>query len=362
MEARHFPVFETRPSDNFIERWKEHIKETGYPETFENVSTVRPADMSGVVVLSGELKVPIICREDQALVPCPLCCPKSPKFGTGRLLYFPIEKTVAAVGRKCAKRHIGDDYERAVKQYSRETKARQIIDVWGELQRKAPALRETAAQLLPVAVALQQARRDFGKDAEDFLSDMKIHRPMDLQGDRNFSQSAVVTTADTGLKDRDGRKVYEKVHLGTLVGYEFCERFSPATKLKEVVKALEDLDSPLPDWCPSAEDGGERLAEILRRGRAAIWAVSKMKEIRDYVSDARRFLHVNNLRLFETWGALPESPFQRLEFRRRGSWIFLSSESFRGSHKASFKVSDDLFAPVPDVHSTLFRIRGFSQL
>lgn len=361
MEARHFPVFETRPSDDFIERWREHIKETGHPETFENVSTVPPADMSNVVVLSGELKVPIMRREDQALVPCPLCCPNSPKFGTGRLLYFPMEKIVAAVGRTCAKRHLGEDYERAVEQYGRETEGRNILHVWADLQRKAPALREMAAQLLPVAEALQQARRDFGREAEAFLHDYRVNRPMDLAGNANYSIHAVVTTRDTGLKDRKGKKVYETVQLGTIVGYEFCAKYKPATKLRAVVKDLEDLDSPLPDWRPGAEDGGERLDELLRRGRAAVSAVKSMKKIRDYVSDARGFLHVNNLRMFETWGALPESPFTRLSFRRTGSWIFLDAESYDGQYRASIKVSDDLFAAVPDVNPSLFRIRGFSR-
>nr|CAD6417837.1 hypothetical protein REQ54_01757 [Rhizobium sp. Q54] len=353
MEARHFPLFETRPDEAYVERWKDHISETGYPETFDNVSTVRPFDMAGVVVLSGELKVPIIRREDQALVPCPLCSPNSPKFGVGRQVYFPAEKTVLFIGHDCAKRHIGEDYVAADREYRREAKAKRILDIWGELQRKAPDLRETAAKLLPVAAALEQARNEFGKQAGEFLHNML--------SEHRFGSSGITETVDTGLRDRKGKKVYETIQIGTLVGHEFCEKFSPATKLRAIIKSLEDLDHPLPDWRPGDEEGGERLDEILRRGRTAISAVNRMKTIRDHVSDARRFLHVNNLKLFERWGELDSSPFDRLDFRRKGSWIFLDSVSFYGHHKASFKVSDDLFGPIPDVTSNLFQIRGFEQ-
>lgn len=353
MEVRHFPVFDVRPDETFVENWKDHTSETGRPEAFENVSTVRPFDMAGVVVLSGELKVPIIRREDQALVPCPLCSPNSPKFGVGRMVWFPSEKTVLFIGHDCAKRHIGEDYVAADRQYRREAKAKRVLDIWGELQASAPLLRDTAKKLMPVALAVEQARNEFGKDAEEFLNHMLYEYRM--------HSGAVSTTVDTGLKDRKGKKVYETLQFGTIVGHEFCEKFSPATKLRAIFKSLEDIDHPLPDWRPGEEDGGERLDEILRRGRAAISAVNRMKLIRDYVSDARRFLHENNLALFEKWGELDSSPFDRLDFRRKGSWVFLDSVSFYGRHKASFRVSDDLFGPIPDVASSLFRIRGFDE-
>jgi hypothetical protein len=89
-----------------------------------------------------------------------------------------------------------------------------------------------------------------------------------------------------------------------------------------------------------------------------IHAVKQVKAIRDYVANARLFLHDNNLDLFETWGALDNSPFARLEFRRKGTWLFLDATSFQGADKASFRLSEDLFKPLPAITTGLFAIKG----
>lgn len=63
-ELSHYAVFERRPDDVYIDQWREHIKQTGSPETFDYVSMVRPFDVDGAVLLSGDIDVPLspACR------------------------------------------------------------------------------------------------------------------------------------------------------------------------------------------------------------------------------------------------------------------------------------------------------------
>ncbi|WJR67251.1 hypothetical protein QTA58_00305 [Neorhizobium sp. CSC1952] len=352
-EARHFPIFDKRPHEEFVERWKEYIAETGYPELFENVSTSRPYDMAGIVVLSGELKIPRVRRLDGALVPCPLCSAGAPKFEIGVLAWFPAERTIMCIGHDCARRHLGEEYVAARQVYNRESKARRFVDVWSELQERAPRLREIGWQLMPIATAIENARKQFENEAPGFLD--VIH------GEYLINSGRISTVVDTGLRDQRRRKVYETVQIGTLVGREFLENKAPAKTLRAILRTLDGIDEPLPNWTPG-DESNDALDEILRRGREIIPAIQKMKLVRDYVADARLFLHENNLKLFERWGELENSPFERLEFRRRGSWIFLDSVSFHGRHKAYFRISEDMFMPLPEASDSSFSIHGFGKV
>ncbi|MGR8923847.1 hypothetical protein ACU8MB_08870 [Rhizobium leguminosarum] len=348
-EARHFPVFDVRPDDAYIVGWHDHINSTGYPEEYDRVSTSRPYNMEGVVILSGEIEVSTVRRLDQSFVPCPLCSPNSPKFKIGRMAYFPQERTVLFIGHKCAKRHMGEEYVAADRRYRDEAKLRSVLATWADIQKVAPQLRALAEALMPLAVAVETAKAGFAKEADGFLGLMRSE--FLAYGGR------VTQTVDTGLRDQRGRKVYDTQQLGTLVGQEFLDTLQPATQLRRALRHLAKADVPLPEWNAS-EDDEARLEEILRRGKELIHAVKQVKVIRDYVANARLFLHDNNLDLFETWGALDNSPFARLEFRRKGTWIFLDATSFQGADKASFRLSEDLFKPLPDINTGLFAIKG----
>ncbi|EUB95896.1 hypothetical protein PMI07_002384 [Rhizobium sp. CF080] len=351
-EIRHFPIFQTRPEEVFVEGWKQHLADTGYPENFENVSTCRPHDMAGIVLLSGELKIPRARRFDGALAPCPLCSPGSPKFEIGVLAWFPAERTVQCIGHDCARRHLGEEYSQAAVVYRRESKAKRIISIWAELQDRAPRLREVGHALLPIAKAIEAARSRLENEAEQFCSIVRH--------ELNFNNGRISEEIDTGLRDSRRRKVWETRQVGTIVGFEFLNTYRPAAQLRAVLKTLDSIDDPLPDWRPGNEDA-ESLEEILTRGQKMVSAVQRMKVVRDYLADARRFLHDNNLAVFELWGTLGNSPFETLSFRRKGNWLSLKGKSYYGQHSAYFELSPELFSPLPAATDSTFFVAGFGK-
>lgn len=339
-ELRHFPIFETRPDEEFVERWKQHIADTGYPENFENVSTSRPHDMAGIVVLSGELKIPKARRLDGALAPCPLCSPASPKFEIGVLTWFPAERTIACIGHDCARRHLGEEYNQAGRVYRQESKARRIIGMWADLQERAPHLREVARQLVPIAKAMEATRSRLENEADEFCALVR--------NELSFEGGKISENLDTGLRDQRRRRVWETRHVGTIVGLEFLDSYRPATQMRSILKVLEELDAPLPDWDTSRNDP-DSLQEILTRGSEMISTVNRLKVVRNYLADATRFLHNNNLAVFELWGTLDNSPFESLSFSRKGNWLSLKGQSFYGAHSAYFQIPAEFFSPLPDV-------------
>lgn len=346
----HYAVFERRPDDTYIQQWREHIKQTGSPETFDYVTMIGPRDVDGTVLLSGEIEVPLDKREDEAMVPCPLCRPNSPKFKTGRMAWFPTERTVLFIGNKCARRHMGLEYEVADKRFKKEAGARLLADTLEAIQERAPELLIFAEKMLPVAAALEKTKKQFQADAPNFLSFMK--------SEFAFREGKIQTTINTGLKNQHGRIVYETRQIGTLVGGEFLLAYNAHQSIKSAISTLEAVQQPLPTW--SVDDmSTHRIDEVLKIGNKAAKAVHALKDARDYLQGARQFVHENNLDLFTRWATLDESPFESLNIRRTGSWLFLDVSAFFASEKAGFQIPAELFHPLPNLSAAKFDLPQF---
>lgn len=350
IDLAHYAVFERRPDDTYIQQWKEHIKQTGSPETFDYVTMVGPSNVDRAVILSGDIEVPLDKREDEGMVPCPLCRPRSPKFKTGRMVWFPIDRTVLFIGNKCARRHMGSEYEIADKRFKKEAGARLLSDTLAAIQERAPELIVFARKMLPIAAALEKTKKEFHADAPKFLSFMK--------SEFAFQEGKIQTTVNTGLKNQHGRLVYETRQIGTLVGGEFLVEYNAHQSIKSAISTLEAVQQPLPAW--SVDDvSTHRIDEVLRIGNKAAKAVHALKDARDYLQGARQFVHENNLNLFNRWAALDGSPFESLNIRKTGSWLFLDVSAFFASEKAGFQIPAELFNALPNLGAAKFDLPQF---
>ncbi|WP_370168742.1 hypothetical protein [Sinorhizobium fredii] len=346
MEERYFPDFDRVPDEAFVTAWREHLQATGYPDRFENVSTTKPHNLADVRLLSGELRVPTLLREGQSWVPCPLCQPNSPKFQTGRMAWFPHEKTVQFIGHHCAAKHIGEDYRVAEQRFRRERRARNYQKVWRDLQARVPALTALLHKLSPMVQAIDASKLALAKESDGF--------PAFLQSELTHTGGKVSTLVDTGLMDNRGRRIAERAALGTVVGLRFLDKARLTPKLREAQRILGEIQADLPEW--SAASDTDALEDLLRIGHRGTSVVNMVSDLLDAVSDSRMFLHANNLALMERWAAADDSPFDHLSFRRKASWILLDSVSYAGRHRASFRISDAMFAELPFAGSALAKI------
>lgn len=321
-ELPHYTIFETRPDEHFVARWREHLQATGYPETFDNVSGSKPEADAEVVLLSGELTVPVVRRADGRRVPCPFCSPRSPKFKIGRMSWFPGEKVVRFIGHDCARRDLGAAYVEAERRFKLEDRCNQLISRWLEIAPHRQQLIHTCEVIRKTAYPLQGVREQIDPAFLDFL-----HRQTFANGGR------IMTTEDTGLRDRlTGAKVYEDRLIGTVVGLSFIAvSFDPVGALKKAKAILDDMERPLPPWTPGQSDP-DAEAEILKRG-AAVNSVSLIiSQQIDLVREAQRFLAKSNLALLEKWGHHSGSPFASLVCRMEGNQLVMRSNSFAGDH------------------------------
>lgn len=350
-ELAHYAVFDRRPDDEYIDQWRAHIKETGAPETFDYVSMVRPFDMEGAILLSGHIDVPFERREDEAMVPCPLCRPSSPKFRIGRMAWFPPDKTVLFIGNDCARRHMGREFVVADKRFKKEATAKLLVEAWSEIQARADELIEFGNAMLPVSAAVERAKRQFRAEAPEFLNFM--HTEFFAKGGR------IEKVEYTGFRDARGEKVYETRQIGTLVGSDFLLSFNSQQTIKAALSTLEAASiAALPEWSHEDPDTS-RLDEVLAVGNKAVRAVHALKDARSYLYEARQFLHENNIDLFQRWADMEESPFVMLNFRWKGTWLFLNVSAYFGSEKLGFQVAPEFFLPLPNLDAIKFDLPGY---
>ncbi|MBP2566816.1 hypothetical protein J2766_003413 [Agrobacterium tumefaciens] len=322
-----FPIFDERPTTEYIDRWRQFISETGAPEDFEGVSTSKPNRSANVILLSDEIRVPTAMRPGGARVPCPLCSPTAPKFGTGRMAYFPDDRATRFIGHRCAKHYLGDNYAEAERIFRIEAKCAEIIALWPKLQSRATEIDAIVNRIYGKARKLTELRNIIDIQAPGFAS---------------FLYNDLVAKGMLISTSRDVRAQSHKV-----LGMEFFSSdFEPETAAAKLLRVRTDVRRPLPNW--SISDGeGEASREIVKRGSSAIRRLREFPALRDLIANSAEFFTARNLRALEQWRATGASPFSSLTFKIDGERIEAFAESYAGRYNWSVIFPRDLVAHLP---------------
>lgn len=329
-----FPIFAARPTSDFVRRWHQHIDETGEPEGFERVSIDKPGDSAGMHLLSDDIKVPVHKRSDGSMVPCPICSPNSPKFVTGRMAWFPIDRAVRFIGHDCAERHFYDDFKQAEVRFRKELQAIKTQELWEEVGPNVHWLITAAAQLKPVARALQQCRAPFGWGEQDFAA--FFHRVQ-------AGNTTVPLSADRLSK------------TGELLGLEFLSPgFRPWDELQVIRAALEDARIPLPMW--EVDEGAcSAVEEIIERGERLQSALKAFPTLLTRIRASRDFLTEANFQTFEKWFASGKSPFGTLIMTIENGIATVRATSIERHYALSLEIPKTTFGPLPSKADVCFR-------
>ncbi|UTY50441.1 hypothetical protein [Sinorhizobium fredii] len=324
---KSFPIFADRPSPEFIEKWRQHISETGSPESFAGISTSKPDRSANVVLLSEEIRVPTALRPGGEKVPCPLCSPTTPKFGMGRMAYFPDDGAARFIGNHCAKHYLGDNYTEAERLFRIEAKCAEYLALWPSLQSKLPFIKPVVQKLYVSGQRLSQMRMYINVQAPGFSSF--------LYNDLVARGSMVITSRDQGAQ------TYR------VEGIEFLSLdFDPEASADKLLACCRDLLKPLPAWT-TTDGGNEASKEIIRRGNSVVRRFKEMSALRDLIADASQFLRPTNLRLLQRWTATGASPFSTLTFKFDGDRIDALAESYAGRFNWSVVAPAELLGQLP---------------
>jgi len=337
------PVFASRPSDEFVTQWARHTSTTGHPETFDNVSTSRPQNIEGLVLLSGEIEVPVQKRTDGEDVPCPICSPEKPKFRHGRMAWFPSDQTVQFIGNRCARRHFGDAFTEAEQRFKMVDRLQRLQRRWGALRGNLDDIHEFVQSALPVINGIRTLRQRLDENAPKFASAVYWRLARE--------DGQITDLVVTGAIDQRGNQQAARVVLGVVEGYEFFEAgLSSSLETARAVAAIEDLGTDLPAWSAEAADG-EAEREILARGRAADTALSDIVSMLERAVRCQRILSQQSMATMVTHHAL--LGLSSLEMRIETNQLIIRAESFEGNHFARELLSTSR-AQAPTVPNTIW--------
>ena len=113
----------SRPSEDWVSAFLDHVRSTGQPETFEAVDWSIPPSTSEPVILKP-FDVDRRKRPKRDMAPCALCSPCHPKCLNGLyLVWYPDEGLVRVVGPQCGRNlEAGRRLVEARIEYDRERK------------------------------------------------------------------------------------------------------------------------------------------------------------------------------------------------------------------------------------------------
>lgn len=351
-QDNHFPEFGRQPDEAYLQEWRNHIQETGYPERFDRVSSSRPEQMHNIVLLSEEIRVPTSIRDGGERVPCPFCSPGSPKFARGRMAYFPDESVVRFVGHRCAKSHFGENYAAAERLFDRQMRCRRYVGLWSEVNERRGEIGDLLDVAEPVAAAVEDVRERIEEQAPGFCSFLR----------RELAQSKGELTIleDLGQKDRAGNAVFQRTIIGTAAGLSYLETDArPLKVIRDARASLAKTSIDLPAWSATSPEH-EATQDILRLGRGVAKCLRGVPEAIEVLRDAQAFLKARNIALIQRWGARSDSPFALFQMERSERQISIRVRSFAGNFFASpLAASEYLEASLPSLISpTLLWMEG----
>ncbi|MEN3146140.1 hypothetical protein ABCW43_02375 [Neorhizobium sp. IRAMC:178] len=331
-EARHLAIFDATPSIAFVERWRSHVDHGGDPVEFEGISTDKPANMDGLVLLTEITRF-------RSEIPCPLCSPTTPKFRRGRLSYFPHEKTVAIIGHRCASTHISD-YEKADDLWRKQSESRRFARAWPELQKMLPDLTDYFSKVERVLKPVQWVRERLDKDAPLFAE--RLYREL------KWSQGEIRIAQDFNIRDGSGRKVLQKGSIGTLAGFEFVRpSFRPVSELVKISRILADLQKDLPPLPVDGTGHHPTFDEITKRGKEAYSLLKRLPELRNLAADTRQFFSAGNIDILKQWFRSGESIFAELEMKKSGNVVKIRANGAWGHAYSNVLLFSEMMGELP---------------
>lgn len=281
----HFPE---PPPQSVIDGFLEHVRATGQPETFPQISTTKPPVEGDVEVLAERITINTKLRPDRDWAPCPICSPAKPKyFSDGTLIWCGHTRAIYAIGPRCSTSIWTDDRLQVAKnQFRRSQKEREEAAGLFHHVRRAPAMTSWAAASLDPIRAAESAHRDFARSM----------RPLRL------ALSRAIKTSGGSLRLPNGHTV------GWIMGPTFLTGAWPLER--EVTEALKKLEALAAEAGADPQAWAEGMAPTLRREKLKTAREARQALVRtsDRVAAAVAFLSTSNVEALVTWSKMENAP------------------------------------------------------
>lgn len=320
--------FWERPGTHIVDIFKRHLAETGDPTSWIYHTHSKPPPNNLYVELD-KFEIPDKFRSDVGLAKCPICSPKTPKYYSGRLAWFPDEGVIRAIGAECAETYFSNHVNRAEEARIRHENAIEFAENYlQENLPKVPEILETIIALRQVAQHLDKLRAQFWlyglKQSCIALSKRAAEGHLEIF--ETFREEAV--GIDGRPKSIISRRPLKKVSV------EGCGFLSSSKSIAGIVDNAHYAFSRLP--LAGSEDEafeivieysvGENGKHLIQLRKLVENTFSEFEKISQVFEMAARFLSEQNLNNLDMWVNDPKSepPFGFNYIREQPARVYVS--------------------------------------
>jgi hypothetical protein len=290
--------FRTRESvQEVLEAVRAHIKTTGETHTCPFHTHTKPPANAAVVYID-EFAIPERFRKVGRLCPCPCCWDEYPKFGIGRVAWFPEEHVIRLIGEDCFAALSPDAHRAADELFRAERKRRRNTRFLLDNFHAIPDVMQTIEDALPIARAVEQLHDLFHDRLRKV--NLKLWDLVKYGGELKIYESAPEFQRETGNEMSTRESERERV-FAVLPGYEMLNPRPP--RLSNVLERASEHIGAFnfgKDWkakvAAMSDDEADEAANILSKAvRGAMDIINRTDKLRKF---AER-VSINTLR---SWG------------------------------------------------------------
>ena len=329
-------AFSELPAQSERDAFLEHVRATGAPESFPGLHP-GPIAKTEQFMIVVPFDVDPKKRQSGDMAPCPMCRPN--KFLSGKLVWFPRLRAIAAIGHCCANR---ENSANAQREYVRRQEQQQDEDYLLSVLPRVSGMMSAVADALPTARAAQDLYRKLKRSQ---ILHQQLRTIMNKQGGR-LHLTERVRSAFSDAQAGSGELVERDVEFGRLQGgTALASSFKPVDELGEVRRLL----SPYVDVLDEASaidrvisfDGKERrqaAGDIRRAEKRLALTFSR-------IDDFRLFFSQTNIAKLNAWleSPLQPTPGSARLFRKDRIEIF----EILGPQNAKAVIDPSLWRPLP---------------
>jgi hypothetical protein len=283
------------------------VARTGRPHDWRLlVLSKPPADC--LFEIGAKFEVPAELRSKVQRAPCPICQPNSPKYYSGYLIFFPNEGTYRAIGHVCGGKHFGAErFEIQVKALKSRLGEESALEFLFVNLPNTHILRAAALALLERGREIDKLRATLlGKITQALANRILRHGGDGLL--RVFGEREVSAVGTDGRESRK-REAVEVANF-PMSGLGFLRSgYSAEAWATNALKELAEMPGPSDDSIQAALIAwGEHPGRYAAAKRSYLGAVENLLKARALVSEAKSFLHQENIRSLGRWAAHEECP------------------------------------------------------
>jgi hypothetical protein len=347
-------VWENPPPRDVIDDFKRHVREYGTPDLWQWHLHTKPPRGCDYKIVCADVTIPEKLRPDVHMAPCPNCSIASPKYFTCRLLWFPAEKALRAIGHECAKDISGENFLRA--EEARHAKEQSV-------NRALSFIIDNAGNIAPMIAQIDELLPRIRK--VDEYADL-LHKALPEKTRKGLARLAdngalpLTETRQVPALDRQGRPIFDKEDNPVLHDQDIVVESIPVAGLKllaetkkfegqlisarMLISALATAydDDAIQALCERLGDDGLLQAEKAIRNA---WQI--VKAAVDRLALTQSLFDVENMKRLAHWGRDDRASLRfKISFITPGR-VEIGDWSFR-KHKG-FYLCSEVSDPIPQL-------------